>query len=184
MAISGGKMAGKCNIAAGWRGAPDRCQASRSLSRFIRPSSQHLTGRGQAGRCLVNEPAVVANRVSEHVKKTYRKQEKGNVLRKGQSRTSGSVSAEGACGTAVRATEARPIRCHHLLFGGPVGSSGYHRSSRNATRVSARLAGVVGQAGGTVASTGSAGPNVAIRQGAQTSRSAPSTGHVPRPATA
>ena len=106
---------------------------------------------------------------------------KGTLLRKEQSRTGGSFSAEGACSAAPKTTEARPTGRHHLLFRAPGLSSRDDRSSRNFARATTRLAGIVGLATGLVVSIGIAAPNIAVAQASQTSRSVASAGKVPVP---
>ena len=101
-------------------------------------------------------------------------------MRKGQSRTGGSIS-EGACSKAAELTQARPIGRHHLLFRGPGRSFRHDRPSCNAIRATSRLAGVVGLITGLVVSIGIAAPNIAVGQASQASRSVASAGQVPVP---
>ncbi len=101
-------------------------------------------------------------------------------MRKGQSRTGGSVG-EGACSKAAEPTQARPIGRHHLLFRGPGRSFRHDRPSCNAIRATSRLVGVVGLATGLVVSIGIAAPNIAIGQASQARTFVPSVGQVPVP---
>ena len=105
---------------------------------------------------------------------------KGTVLRKGQSRTGGSVN-EGACSKVAEATQARPIGRHRLFFGGPGRSFRHDRPSRNAVRAASRLAGIVVLATGLVVSIGIAAPNIAIGQASQARTFVASAGQVPGP---
>ena len=158
-------------------------EARRQFPRLSGPGGQRLNRcRGMRDVVWVNDQSLVARHFSEQGEEDVSQTRKGTLLRKEQSRTGGSFSAEGASSTAPKTTEARPTGRHHLLFRAPGLSSRDDRSSRNLVRAATRLAGIVGLATGLVVSIGIAAPNIAVAQASQTSgsvasaRTSPSAG--------
>ena len=152
-----------------------------SVSPFIRPRRSALKPLPDMRDVVWEMTSACGSPFQRTREEDVSQTRKGTLLRKEQSRTGGSFSAEGASSTAPKTTEARPTGRHHLLFRAPGLSSRDDRSSRNLVRAATRLAGIVGLATGLVVSIGIAAPNIAVAQASQTSGSVASARQVPVP---